>query len=93
MKKCKNSRQKFRQIPEKCDRNELSFYIFTAIAPKKMILKACKRRIPSANRKDRGEVTEWTIVPASKSGVPQGTGGSNPSFSASDFDENEFFRG
>ena len=29
-----------------------------------------------------GEVTEWTNVPDSKSGVPQGTGGSNPSLSA-----------
>lgn len=29
-----------------------------------------------------GEVTEWTIVPDSKSGVPHGTGGSNPSLSA-----------
>ena len=29
-----------------------------------------------------GEVTEWPNVPDSKSGVPQGTGGSNPSLSA-----------
>gem|GEM_PF-1276037 len=29
-----------------------------------------------------GEMTEWPIVPDSKSGVPQGTGGSNPSLSA-----------
>ncbi len=27
-------------------------------------------------------MTEWTIVPDSKSGVPHGTGGSNPSLSA-----------
>ena len=30
-----------------------------------------------------GEVTEWSIVPDSKSGVPQGTVGSNPTLSAS----------
>ena len=30
-----------------------------------------------------GEVAEWSNVPDSKSGVPQGTGGSNPSLSAS----------
>ena len=30
-----------------------------------------------------GEVAEWTIVPDSKSGVPQGTVGSNPTLSAS----------
>ena len=29
-----------------------------------------------------GEVTEWSIVPDSKSGVPQGTVGSNPTLSA-----------
>ncbi len=29
-----------------------------------------------------GEVSEWSNVPDSKSGVPQGTGGSNPSLSA-----------
>ena len=29
-----------------------------------------------------GEVAEWSNVPDSKSGVPQGTGGSNPSLSA-----------
>ncbi len=32
-----------------------------------------------------GEVTEWPNVPDSKSGVPQGTGGSNPSLSATHF--------
>ena len=31
-----------------------------------------------------GEVAEWSNVPDSKSGVPQGTGGSNPSLSAID---------
>ena len=30
-----------------------------------------------------GEVAEWSIVPDSKSGVLQGTEGSNPSLSAS----------
>ena len=30
-----------------------------------------------------GEVTEWSIVPDSKSGVPKGTVGSNPTLSAS----------
>ena len=30
----------------------------------------------------RGEVSEWSNVPLSKSGVPQGTEGSNPSLSA-----------
>jgi hypothetical protein len=30
-----------------------------------------------------GEVAEWSNAPDSKSGVPQGTGGSNPSLSAS----------
>ena len=29
-----------------------------------------------------GELSEWLKVPDSKSGVPQGTGGSNPSLSA-----------
>ena len=29
-----------------------------------------------------GEVAEWSNVPDSKSGVPKGTGGSNPSLSA-----------
>ena len=29
-----------------------------------------------------GEVTEWPNVPVSKTGVPQGTGGSNPPLSA-----------
>ena len=29
-----------------------------------------------------GEVAEWSNAPDSKSGVPQGTGGSNPSLSA-----------
>ena len=29
-----------------------------------------------------GEVAEWSNVPDSKSGVPRGTGGSNPSLSA-----------
>ncbi len=29
-----------------------------------------------------GEVVEWSIAPVLKTGVPQGTGGSNPSFSA-----------
>ena len=29
-----------------------------------------------------GEVTEWSNVPDSKSGVPQGTAGSNPALSA-----------
>ena len=29
-----------------------------------------------------GEVTEWSIVPDSKSGVPKGTVGSNPTLSA-----------
>ena len=32
-----------------------------------------------------GEVAEWSNVPDSKSGVPQGTEGSNPSFSANFF--------
>ena len=32
-----------------------------------------------------GEVAEWSNVPDSKSGVPQGTEGSNPSFSAISF--------
>ena len=32
-----------------------------------------------------GEVAEWSNVPDSKSGVPQGTVGSNPTLSASDF--------
>jgi hypothetical protein len=30
-----------------------------------------------------GEVAEWSNVPDSKSGVPQGTAGSNPALSAS----------
>ena len=30
-----------------------------------------------------GEVAEWSIAPHSKCGVPKGTGGSNPSLSAS----------
>ena len=34
-----------------------------------------------------GEVAEWSIVPDSKSGVLQGTEGSNPSLSASNFGE------
>ena len=29
-----------------------------------------------------GEVAEWSNVPDSKSGVPQGTAGSNPALSA-----------
>jgi hypothetical protein len=29
-----------------------------------------------------GEVAEWSIAPHSKCGVPKGTGGSNPSLSA-----------
>ena len=33
-----------------------------------------------------GEVAEWSIVPDSKSGVLQGTEGSNPSLSASNKD-------
>ena len=32
-----------------------------------------------------GEMSEWSKVPDSKSGVPQGTGGSNPSLSANFF--------
>ena len=32
--------------------------------------------------KGQGEVAEWSNAPDSKSGVPQGTGGSNPSLSA-----------
>ena len=31
---------------------------------------------------DHGEVAEWSIAPDSKSGGPQGPGGSNPSLSA-----------
>jgi hypothetical protein len=34
-------------------------------------------------RLDTGEVAEWPNVPDSKSGVPQGTVGSNPTLSAS----------
>ncbi len=30
----------------------------------------------------RGELAEWSNAPVLKTGVPQGTGGSNPSFSA-----------
>ena len=29
-----------------------------------------------------GEMAEWSNAPVLKTGVPQGTGGSNPSFSA-----------
>ena len=32
-----------------------------------------------------GEVAEWSNVPDSKSGVPQGTAGSNPALSANLF--------
>jgi hypothetical protein len=32
-----------------------------------------------------GEVAEWSNVPDSKSGVPQGTAGSNPALSAIDY--------
>ena len=35
-----------------------------------------------ARGETHGEMTEWPNVPDSKSGVPQGTGGSNPSLSA-----------
>ena len=36
------------------------------------------------SRLDIGEVAEWPNVPDSKSGVPQGTVGSNPTLSAKD---------
>ena len=35
-----------------------------------------------SERKRPGEVTEWSNVPVLKTGVPKGTGGSNPSFTA-----------
>lgn len=38
----------------------------------------CCARMPRSS----GEVAEWSIVPDSKSGVLQGTEGSNPSLSA-----------
>jgi hypothetical protein len=38
--------------------------------------------VPSPEKKRPGEVAEWSNAPDSKSGVPQGTGGSNPSLSA-----------
>ena len=47
--------------------------------PNKRELSHCKLLI-----KGVGEVAEWSNVPDSKSGVPQGTGGSNPSLSAID---------
>ena len=36
----------------------------------------------SIKRDMDGEVAEWSNVPDSKSGVPQGTAGSNPALSA-----------
>ena len=38
--------------------------------------------LKKANR--HGEVSEWSIVPSWKGGVPQGTAGSNPVLSAKD---------
>ncbi len=38
-----------------------------------------------------GEVAEWPNVPDSKSGVPQGTVGSNPTFSSSQWLKNAVF--
>jgi hypothetical protein len=41
----------------------------------------CGIHMPQIDRS--GEVAEWSNVPDSKSGVPQGTVGSNPTLSAS----------
>ena len=45
-------------------------------------VKDCSKRTDQHSEWFFGEVAEWSNVPDSKSGVPQGTGGSNPSLSA-----------
>ena len=46
------------------------------------MLKVCQNRWNFDNIIVLGEVAEWSNVPDSKSGVPQGTAGSNPALSA-----------
>ena len=36
-------------------------------------------------------MAEWSIAPVLKTGVPRGTGGSNPSFSAEDLQQRKSF--
>ena len=62
------------------------------LSPQPTIKAAIKKRMRRMFMKTRakilppiGEVAEWSIVPDSKSGVLQGTEGSNPSLSASNF--------
>ncbi len=47
-------------------------------------IRSCQSRKTLQKFPLSGEVAEWPNVPDSKSGVPQGTGGSNPSLSAFD---------